>query len=104
MGTPASDASVRRRSVASKPSSPGMFGIDEDDVRALRDREADALQAVGRVDDLVAVGREQLPHEQPVARVVLDVEHASQGVLILARALGGRWATREPPCLSVLKS
>ena len=56
-----------------------MFEVDEDDVRSLRDREPHAFEPVGRVDDLVPVGREELADEQAVSRVVLDVEHARHG-------------------------
>ena len=40
--------------------------IDQHEVGPLRQSAADPLEAVGGVDDLVAVGREQLAHEKPV--------------------------------------
>ena len=42
----------------------------------MRERAAHALQPVGRVDDLVPLGGEELAHEQAVPGVVLDVKHA----------------------------
>ena len=66
MGTPLSDASLRRRSVDLVAVEAGDVEVDEDEVGPLRDGEAHALEAVGGVDDLVPVGREELAHEEAV--------------------------------------
>jgi hypothetical protein len=49
--------------------------IHEDEVRALRQRSPHALEAVGRVDDFVPLGDEQLAYQEPVSRVILDVKN-----------------------------
>ena len=67
----------------------GDVQVDEDDVRPLRDREANALETVGGVDHLVTVGREELADEQPIARVVLDVQHARHGRIIASTLPNG---------------
>jgi hypothetical protein len=58
------------------PVEPGDVEVHEDEVGPLRDREPYALETVGRVDDLVPVGREQLADEEAVSRVVFDVKNA----------------------------
>ena len=65
----------------------GDVEVDEHEVRPLRDGEAHALEAIGSVDHLVTVGREELADEQPIARVVLDVQHARQGPIIASNPL-----------------
>ena len=65
----------------------GNIQIDEDDVRTLRDRKSNSLEPVGRVDDLVSVARQQLSDEQPVPRVILDVQNARQVAPNLAQHL-----------------
>ena len=64
IGTPLSDASLRRRSVTSKPSSPGMLRSTSTRSGRCAMREANALEAIGGVDHLVTVGREELADEQ----------------------------------------
>ena len=50
--------------------------VDQHQIGALPDREAHALEAVGRVDDLVALGHEKLSYEKTIGRVVFDMKNA----------------------------
>ncbi len=68
----------------------GDVDVDEDEIGRLRHREAHALEAVGRVDHLVAGAVEQLADEEPVRRVVLDVEDLRHSDAIRARLGGAR--------------
>ena len=51
--------------------------VDEHEIGPLREiARRTPFEAVGGVDHLVPVGREELADEEPVPRVVLDVQHA----------------------------
>ena len=63
------------------------------------ERAAHALEPVRGVDDLVPVGREELAHEQPVARVVLDVKNAGHLASVAFDFQGGPEVFRTGPMM-----
>ena len=54
----------------------GNVQVDEDEVRPGGERATHPLEPVGGVDDLVALGRQELAHEQAIGGIILDVKNA----------------------------
>src|SRR5262249_13416758 len=73
--------------------------VDEHEVGRIADGEADALEAVDGVDDLVAHVLEELSHQEPVRRVVLDVEDPRHSERIRARLGERRKVPKAKGCL-----
>jgi hypothetical protein len=51
----------------------GYVEVDKDQIRANCEGAPNPLQAVGRIDDLVSFGGQELAHEKTISLVILDV-------------------------------
>ena len=58
--------------------------VDQHEIGPLRERQTHAFEAVGRFDDVHAVGDEELSDEQTIARIVFDMQDARHGSLHLS--------------------